>query len=125
MTLSERILSHADLSIDTRRELGLPPRKIRTPFLIPRRRPMIYLSDTQTLYIFHDDVCEIHRPIPLSYIGDAHAVFNELWGPHPCTLVYEHGDHVKYTSMMSFQVHLKHITFKSGWIHPTRSGLSQ
>ena len=100
----QRILTHADIGIDMRREFGVPPRKLKGSHMIPRRRPIVYICDTQTMFVFHDNVIEIHRPIPLSYMGRTYALFNETNGPY-----------------FGLTILMQCITFK-GCVLPRRSG---
>ena len=108
----KKIIEYADLSIDTRRAFGLLPRKLKGPWLLPRRRPMVYLQNVQKLFLFAEDTFQVWCPIPLDYIKWSYALFNEGRSRYTCTLIQDVDFEMTYTSTYAFQAPIHAIEFR-------------
>lgn len=74
--MNERIFEHIS-DIDTRRELGLLPRRIKSWPKIQLHEGVVYNMTTATLYNFRPDgYHEIRRPVTLDIVNDGLMVFN-------------------------------------------------
>lgn len=86
--LVAQILTQADLSIDTRRELGLEPRKLKFKNFF--RAQVIYDNETQTLWDFRPwpEFCIKRKKINFSCFRspDLH-VFNMGWDRYDMTII--------------------------------------
>lgn len=93
---TQRVLDSADLSIDTRRELGLGPRRLPTwrsahiGWLLQSHDGLFYDGATQSLHNFKVPGTHIvRRPVELSLRDDGLTIFNlrqdeyslEVYGP--------------------------------------------
>lgn len=87
--MNERILEYIT-DIDTRRELGLLPRRITTWPKIELHEGIVYNMTTATLYNFRPEgFHEIRRPVTLDIVNDGLVIFNLYELPY----VYEaYGD---------------------------------
>jgi hypothetical protein len=87
--MNERILEYIT-DIDTRRELGLLPRRITTRPTIEFHEGIVYNTTTCTLYNFRPEgFHEVRRPVTLDIVNDGLMVFNLYELPY----VYEvYGD---------------------------------
>jgi hypothetical protein len=75
-TMNERILEYIT-DIDTRRELGLLPRRIKSWPTIELNKGIVYNTTTCTLYNFRPDgYHEVRRPVTLDIVNDGLVVFN-------------------------------------------------
>lgn len=73
--LSEKILEYAD--IDTRRSLGLPPRKLKTNFVLPQKYSYFYFHKSQKLMrICPDCHTEVMSPVSFDLSADTLYAFN-------------------------------------------------
>jgi hypothetical protein len=94
--LVRRILNLADLSIDTRREFGLGPRRLppwraaHIGWLLKSHDGVFYNADTKSLHNFRVSGAHIiRRPVELSLCDDGLMIFNlkqheyalEIYGP--------------------------------------------
>jgi hypothetical protein len=69
------------LDIDTRLALNIPPRKLDTryfEFIVSFRRPVIYMKDTQTLFIFEQSQYTILKPLIMTECDDITAIFQSM-----------------------------------------------
>lgn len=73
--MEQKILEYAD--IDTRRSLGLPPRKLKTSFVLPPKYSYFYFHKSQKLMrICPDCHTEIMSPVSLDLAIDKLYAFN-------------------------------------------------
>jgi len=83
--MNERILEYIT-DIDTRRELGLLPRRIKSWPKIELNKGIVYNITTCTLYNFRPEgFHEVRRPVTLDIVNDGLMVFNLYEFPY----VYE------------------------------------
>lgn len=78
-----KIMDMADLSIDTRRAFGLPPRRLwpwrtaQIDWLLTRHAGLFYYPETKSLHNFRvPDMHIVRRPIELSQTDDDLTIFN-------------------------------------------------
>jgi hypothetical protein len=78
-----KIMDMADLSIDTRRAFGLPPRRLgpwriaHIDWLLTRHAGIFYFSETKSLHNFRvPDMHIVRRPIDVSQTDDDLTIFN-------------------------------------------------